>query len=206
MSERRKSAWMAAALAGLALFLAVPAVAQTPLPTMAYIVGRAEGIDLAGNSEIAGPDGRADGWVRILVRAIGYDLAQAQGKLPEPGGAGNTLGPVSGGRSLTGGISGFYVKSMTLRHKTIPGLRWDTISGNNVPLLVVIDGSTVANSPTGSIAGLNLSRERTIDLYMADPGQIGWRVAGFVLDIDTLDGKLTIDVQPYNIFEANYRY
>ena len=30
------------------------------------------------------------------MRAIGYDIAQAHGKLPEPGGAGNTLGPVSG--------------------------------------------------------------------------------------------------------------
>jgi hypothetical protein len=197
---------LAAMLVGLMPGIAAPALAQTPLPTMAYIVGRAEGLDLASDSEIAGPDGRPDGWLRVLVRAIGYNIAQASGRLPEPGAAGNTLGPVSGGRSLTGGISGYHVKSMALRHKTIPGLRWDTIPGNNVPLLVVVDGANVVNAPTGSIAGLNLSIERTIDLYVADPGHIGWRVVGFALEIDTLDGKLTIDVQPYNIFEANYRY
>jgi hypothetical protein len=206
MTPRRRVStliWIAAAAATLVPQLAA---GQTPLPCYAYIVGRADGLDLASNSEIQAPDGQADGWVRVLVRAIGFQIVEATGRLPSPPSAGNVRGPVSGGRSQTGGISGYYVKSMTLRHKTIPGLRWDTIPGNGVPLLVVADRGQVANAPSGSVAGLNLSAERTLDLYVADPGQIGWRVAGFVLDIDTLDGRLTINVQPYNIYEANYRY
>lgn len=205
--------YRAAALASIAalLCLAGPAAAQTPFPTVAYIVGRANMLDLASDSEIPGPDGRPDGWVRVLVRALGYNIAEANGKLPKQRDPGNrpglqTLGPVSGGRSETGGISGYHIRSMTLRHKTIPGLRWDTVPGNGVPLLVVMDAGVRVNAADGSIAGYNLSTDRLLDLYMADPGQIGWRIAGFVLDIDTLDGKLTIDVQPQNIYESTYLY
>ena len=184
----------------------VPAAAQTPFPTTAYIVGRANGIDLASNSETMGPDGRADGWLRVLIRAPGYHIAQQHGKLPDRANAGYTLGPLSGGRSETGGISGYYVKSMRLYHRTIPGLAWDTVPGNQVPLLVVADADGVINRPDGSIAGYIISTERKLDLYVADPGQIGWRIVGFVLEIDTLDGKLSVEVQPYNIYEANYLY
>ena len=204
-------------LVALALALAIWAIAgaaqaQTPFPTIAYIVGRANGIDYAADSEIQMRDGRPDGWVRVLVRAIGYHIALQNGKIL-PGGAalanegtGVHFDGIIGGQGFAPGVSGFFAKSMTLRHKTIPSLAWDTIPGNGIPLLVVVDGGTIVNSPTGSIAGLNLSQDRQLDLYMADPGHIGWRVAGFVLEIDTLDGKLILDVQPYNIYEANYLY
>lgn len=187
--------------AALAL-LAAATAAQTPPPSFAYIVGRTDGLDLASDSEIAGPDGSPDGWVRVLVRAPGYQIAEAARRLPAQRNQAS-VPPFSG---QTGGIGGYYVKSMTLRHRTIPGLRWDTVPGNGVPLLVVVDRGQVANAPTGSVAGLNLSVDRTIDLYMADPGPIAWRTTGFVLEIDTLDGKLVLEVQPYNIYEANYRY
>ena len=202
---------LALVLAALAWLACPPAAAQTPYPTIAYIVGRANGLDLANNSEIQGPDGRPDGWVRVLVRAIGFHIAVANGKVAPGGGVANQgvgafFEGIAGGQGFAPGISGYFAKSMTLRHRTIPGLAWDTIPGNNIPLLVVSDGGAIVNSPTGSIAGLNLSRDRQLDLYVADPGHIGWRVAGFVLEIDTLDGKLTVDVQPYNIYEANYLY
>ncbi len=221
-----------------------PAAAQTPFPSYAYIVGRANGLDLVSNSELPGPDGRPDGWIRLLLRSPGYYIAEATGKLDQVGNGipavnatpnGNrvvsngtdlpanpslggpagpaavggqvTFGGVSGGRSgFVPGVSGYYLKSMTLRHKTIPGLRWDTIPGNTYPLLMLADENGTVNSPTGSVAGYNLSIERKLDMYVADPGHIGWRVAGFVLDIETLDGRLTLDVQPYNIYEANYLY
>ncbi len=212
-----KPAW--AAGLGLALLLAAatvavawPAAAQTPYPTIAYIVGRANGIDLAADSEIQMRDGRADGWVRILLRAVGYHIALQSGKI-QPGGAalanegtGVKFDGIIGGQGFAPGTSGFFCKSMTLRHKTIPGLAWDTIPGNGIPLLVVADGGSPINSPTGSIAGLNLSQDRQLDLYVADLGHIAWRITGFVLEIDTLDGKLTVDVQPYNVYEANYLY
>jgi hypothetical protein len=199
-------------LAGAALWPAGEALAQTPYPTIAYIVGRANGIDFAADSEIQMRDGRPDGWVRILLRAVGYHLGIQSGRIQPGGGglanegAGIKFDGIIGGQGFAPGISGFFCKSMTLRHKTIPGLAWDTIPGNGIPLLVVADGGAPINAPDGSIAGLNLSRDRQLDLYVADPGHIGWRVAGFVLEIDTLDGKLTIDVQPYNVYEANYLY
>lgn len=213
---RRMIAPRPAAAALLALVAAfappAPARAQTPFPTIAYIVGRANGLDLASDSEIQVRDGRPDGWLRVLVRAIGYHIALQSGKI-QPGGAGLAnegagvkFEGIIGGQGFSPGVSGYFAKSMTLRHKTIPGLAWDTIPGNNVPLLVVADGGTPINAPTGSIAGLNLSQDRQLDLYVADLGHIGWRVAGFVLEIDTLDGKLTLEVQPYNIYEANYLY
>lgn len=209
--SRRRPA-LAFALAVASMLAAGAAEAQTPFPTIAYIVGRANGIDFAADSEIQMRDGRTDGWVRVLVRAIGYHIALQNGKI-EPGGAnlaqegvGVKFEGIVGGQGFAPGVSGFYAKSMTLRHKTLPGLAWDTIPGNNVPLLVVVDGGAIVNSPTGSIAGMNLSQDRQIDLYVADPGHIGWRVSGFVLEIDTLDGKLTVEVQPYNVYEANYLY
>lgn len=224
---------------------AAPATAQAPFPSYAYIVGRANGLDLVSNSELPGPDGKPDGWMRLLLRSPGYYIAEANGKLEQAGNGGVpavgatangnpavsngtdlpanptlggpagptavggqvTFGGVSGGRSgFVPGVSGYYLKSMTLRHKTIPGLRWDTIPGNNIPLLMLADENGIVNSPTGSVAGYNLSIERKLDMYVADPGHIGWRVAGFVLEIETLDGKLVLDVQHYNIYEANYLY
>ncbi|MCK6449711.1 MAG: hypothetical protein L6R19_02445 [Alphaproteobacteria bacterium] len=234
---RRKSRALAALAAGTASAALLgtglaPAAAQTPFPSYAYIVGRANGLDLASNSEIQGPDGRDDGWLRLLVRSPGYYIAEATGRLDQPALAGAvptvpappsgstppsrgsepiggqvTFGGVSGGRSgFVPGISGYYLKSITLRHKSIPGLRWDTIPGNTYPLLVLSDENGIINQPNGSVAGYMLSRDRFLDMYVADPGHIGWRVAGFVLDIDTLDGRLTLDVQHYNIYEANYLY
>ncbi len=211
-NRRRPGIALALALAAWALLAAGAAEAQTPFPTIAYIVGRANGIDYASESEIQVRDGRPDGWVRVLVRAIGYHIALQTGKI-EPGGAnlvqegvGVKFEGIIGGQGFAPGVSGFFAKSMTLRHRTIPSLAWDTIPGNNVPLLVVVDGGGIVNSPTGSIAGMNLAQDRQIDLYVADPGHIGWRVAGFVLEIDTLDGKLAVEVQPYNVYEANYLY
>jgi len=200
-----------AAMAAACLSTA-PAGAQTPFPTIAYIVGRANGIDLAANSEIQVRDGRPDGWLRVLVRAVGYHVALQNGKV-EPGGAGLAnegagvkFDGIVGGQGFSPGISGYFCKSMTLRHKTIYGLAWDTIPGNGIPLLVVADGGSPINSPTGSIAGLNLAQDRQLDLYVADLGHIAWRISGFVLEIDTMDGKLTVEVQPYNVYEANYLY
>jgi len=202
MGWQHRAGWGWIALAWASVLLPLDARAQTPAPSFAYIVGRTDGLDLVSDSEIAGPDGRPDGWVRVLVRAPGYQIAEASRRLPAQKNP-NGVAPFSG---QTGGISGYYVKSMQLRHKTMPGLRWDTIPGNDVPLLMVVDGDRIANAPTGSVAGLTLSVDRTLDLYMADPGPISWRVAGFVLEIDTLDGKLVLEVQPHNIYEANFRY
>ena len=215
---------------------AVPVAAQTPFPSYAYIVGRANGLDLVNNSKIPGPDGKPDGWIRLLLRSPGYYIAEANGKLDPPlssaplvGASPNgdsavsngtdvpagsqgiggqvTFGGRSGGRSgFVRGVSGYYLKSMTLRHKTIPGLRWDTDPHSKYPLLMLADENGVVNSPTSGVAGYNLSIERKLDLYVADPGHIGWRVAGFVLEIETLDGRMVLDVQNYNIYEANYLY
>ena len=219
MRHRFRMGLLALALAAGGAFACPDAAAQTPFPSFAYIVGRANGVDFASDSEIQGPDGRPDGWLRLLLRSPGYYIAEATGKLPPlppdsptlstaaPIGGQVTFGGVSGGRSgFAPGVSGYHLKSMTLRHKTVPGLRWDTIPGNNIPLLVLVDEGGIVNSTTGSVAGLNLSIERKLDLYVADPGHIGWRVAGFVLEIETLDGKLVLEVQPYNIYEANYLY
>ncbi|MGQ0675168.1 MAG: hypothetical protein ACT4N4_03650 [Rhodospirillales bacterium] len=208
----RPARWGGGVLLALAIWgAAAPAQAQTPFPTIAYIVGRANGVDLAANSEIQMRDGRPDGWLRVLVRAIGFHIAVANGRVAPGGGVVNEgvgafFEGIAGGQGFSPGVSGYYAKSMTLRHKTIYGLAWDTIPGNGVPLLVVADGGTIVNAPTGSIAGLSLAQDRQLDLYVADPGHIGWREAGFVLEIDTLDGKLALEVQPYNIYEANYLY
>jgi hypothetical protein len=157
-----------------------PADAQTPFPSLAYVVGRNPAMDLAGSGKSVGGDGIADTWIAFVHRNLRESLPHG---------------------------SGYFVKWMKLYHPTLPGYRWDTIPGSSAPLLVVTldQGRQILNHQDGSIDGLTLATEGRLDLYFSDPTfRVASSLPGLILEIGTTDGTIRIAVDPSNFHEHLY--
>lgn len=177
MAPPRTPVHRRAFLAALLAALPAAALAQLPSGSYCYIFGRALEDDMAGASDMPLRDGVPDTELRLYLNNLYFYL----------------------GRN-----GSHFIRSMRLRHTTLPGLRWDTIPGNGVPVLVVrYDGRTV-NRPDGSIDGLNLPDRAFLQLFVADPGPVAARTPGFVLDVTTLEGTLTIPVRPFDLNDNQF--
>jgi hypothetical protein len=153
-------------------FLLAPAVrAQAPGGSYCYVVGRSAAADFAGRVKAPLPDGEPDTELRLYLNNLHY-----------------YLGP----------SASHDIRWMRLRHRTLPGLHWDTVPGSRSPVLVVRWQGRTVNRGDGSIAGLNLPDRTFLQLFVADPGPVAARTHGFVLDVTTLDGTLTIPVVPFD--------
>ncbi|HEY0837988.1 MAG TPA: hypothetical protein VGE72_28995 [Azospirillum sp.] len=153
------------------LLLAPGARAQAPGGSYCYIFGRSADDDFAGQAKAPLPDGERDTELRLYLNNLYY-----------------YLGP-SGSH---------HIRSMRLRHRTLPGLRWDTVPGSRAMGLVVRWNGRTVNRGDGSIDGLNLPDRAFLQLFVADPGPVAARTQGFVLDVTTMDGTLTIPVVPFD--------
>ncbi|HYH18241.1 MAG TPA: hypothetical protein VD995_06450 [Azospirillum sp.] len=153
------------------LLLAPPARAQAPSGSYCYIFGRSADDDHAGLVKAPLPDGERDTELRLYLNNLHY-----------------YLGP----------SASHDIRWMRLRHRTLPGLRWDTVPGSRSPVLVVRWQGRTVNRGDGSIAGLNLPDRTFLQLFVADPGPVAARTQGFVLDVTTFDGTLTIPVAPFD--------
>jgi hypothetical protein len=172
-----KSAFLVAVFA---LVMAGSASAQAPLPSFAYVVGRASTVDLAGHGKLVGPDGLPDICIVFVHRNLSASLPKG---------------------------NGYHVKWMKLYQPYMPGYRWDTIPGSNNPLLVVTEdqGREVLNRKDGSIDGLNLAREGRLDLYVSDPTfRMADQLAGLMLEVETTDGTVRIPVAASSFYEHQY--
>ena len=169
--------------------VAAPASAQTPFPSVAYVVGLNPSTHLAQIGHAVGGsdalDAGPDTWIVLVHRHIASSL------------------PTRPGAS----ISGYFVKSMRLYHPHVPSMNWNTVRGSTAPLLVVTrdQGAEVLNRADGSIAGLNLAREGRLDLFIDDPSlRIASQLPGLLLEVTTLDGVFTIPVDPFNFYDRQY--
>ncbi len=163
-----------ACLAGLASLAAAPAAAQRPDPSFAYVVGFSRSSALVALDRLPRDSGSPPTvWVRLAIQ--NQHLSVPRG-------------------------SGWQVRWMRLSHPYIRSSIWDTIEHSRHPLLLVTRdvGSTVLNRAGGSVAGLVLGRPELLDLFVVDDGRLGDRAPGYVLEIDTMDGRIRIAVQPIN--------
>jgi len=172
-----RRAVLRAVLGGSLAALPAAAWAQAPAGSYCYVFGRSIDDDLAGASDMPLRDGVPDTEVRLYLNNLYFYL---------------------------GRTGSHFIRSMRLRHTTLPGLRWDTVPGNGVPALVVRSEGRMVNRADGSIDGLNLPDRAFLQLFVADPGPLAARTPGFVLDVTTLEGTLTIPVKPFDLNDNQF--
>lgn len=167
-----RRACLAGVIAGATVGL--PVAAQQREPSFVYIVGYSRSEALVSLDRLPRESGNVPTvWMRLTVRNPHVSVPRG---------------------------SGWHVRWMRLSHPYARSSVWDTIEHSRHPLLLVTrdSGGTVLNRAGGSIAGLVLSREEILDLFVVDDGRLGARTQGYVLEIDTLDGRMRLPVQPIN--------
>lgn len=157
------------------MLAAKPVFAQIPPAPFIYILGTEIGRNELNASKFKFPGGRPDVWLRMSCRNLGYYLGR-------PG-------------------WGHFVKYFILRTTGGPYHQWDTIPGNGYPLLQVVRLGKKINREDGSIAGFNPPMDGVIDLFITDDGTVASRHTPMELEIVTLDGKWTMEVSPYNMWD-----
>lgn len=148
---------------------------QDPIPPYVYLMGREITRDLAGPTREFVGDGLPDTWLRWNPRTLGFYIGQG---------------------------GGFYVTNLILRTKGMPYRRWDTVPNSKYPLLQVeVDGKRI-NTASGSVAGFNPPRDKTVNLYFADDELIATRHWPLEFIIQSLDGEYRMDVDLHNLRDS----
>jgi hypothetical protein len=145
---------------------------ENPPPPYVYLVGRKHR-DLAGNSRVVQADGALDTWLRFYPRNLEFQLNRG-----------------------TGSQRWLAIKGLVLRtHGVSPQRQWDTLPGSRHPLLQVVADGRLVNRFDGDLSGFRPAGSSAVDLFIGDDGSLATRHVPMELEVMTLDGRFTLQVQ-----------